>query len=446
MSRTSRRISRSLLAALAIVLVLGAFFTVHKLRKSHAAEAKATAVAVTPLVQPAPVTPAPPKQVASQSGPRGTNPLTASVPATQPSTAVKNDDDALITQTPTARESDNASRLDPQAHARVTSEVSSGADNSTSGADHESPDIGHSSWDRIVPAVEDTNANLAPTTNPTTTEPVVHETSAPLAHDAPPPVQTELSNAPLSDARTRIDSGDLIAARQTLNDALSSGRLGESDADAAKKQIEEINKTLVFSARKFPQDPWGGTYQVASGERLGSIANRNNVSWELLARINNITPKRLRSGQYIKIFKGPFHAVVYKRQFKMEIYLGSPGGPRSMYVTEFPVGLGKDDSTPTGLWMCKAGDKIRNPRYYPPRGGDIIAPEDPKNPLAGYWIALEGLDGQALGKESYGIHGTIEPDSIGKMASMGCIRLRHDDISWVFDLLVDGKSKVLVKD
>jgi lipoprotein-anchoring transpeptidase ErfK/SrfK len=32
------------------------------------------------------------------------------------------------------------------------------------------------------------------------------------------------------------------------------------------------------------------------------------------------------------------------------------------------------------------------------------------------------------------------------MASMGCIRLRPDDISWVFDLLVDGKSKVLVKD
>ena len=117
-----------------------------------------------------------------------------------------------------------------------------------------------------------------------------------------------------------------------------------------------------------------------------------------------------------------------------------------MYVTTFPVGLGKDNSTPTGMWMCKAGDKIRSPRYYPPHGGDIIAPDDPKNPLGGYWIAIEGLDGQALGAESYGIHGTIDPDSIGKMESMGCIRLKSADISWVFDLLVDGKSKVLIKD
>ena len=53
---------------------------------------------------------------------------------------------------------------------------------------------------------------------------------------------------------------------------------------------------------------------------------------------------------------------------------------------------------------------------------------------------------QAVGKESYGIHATIDPNSIGKMESMGCIRLKAEDISWVFDILVDGKSKVLVKD
>ena len=50
------------------------------------------------------------------------------------------------------------------------------------------------------------------------------------------------------------------------------------------------------------------------------------------------------------------------------------------------------------------------------------------------------------GKSSYGIHGTMNWNSIGKMESMGCIRLKADDISWVFDILVDGKSKVLVKD
>ena len=76
----------------------------------------------------------------------------------------------------------------------------------------------------------------------------------------------------------------------------------------------------------------------------------------------------------------------------------------------------------------------------------MLAANDPKNPLGGYWMGLVGLEGDAVGKNSYGIHGTIEPDSIGKQASMGCIRLGHDDIALLFDLLVDGKSNVMIKD
>ena len=59
---------------------------------------------------------------------------------------------------------------------------------------------------------------------------------------------------------------------------------------------------------------------------------------------------------------------------------------------------------------------------------------------------MTGTDGNAIGKQSYGIHGTIDPDSIGKQASMGCIRMKNEDISQVFELLIEGKSTVLVKD
>lgn len=47
---------------------------------------------------------------------------------------------------------------------------------------------------------------------------------------------------------------------------------------------------------------------------------------------------------------------------------------------------------------------------------------------------------------SYGIHGTIDPNSIGKQSSMGCIRLRADDIAMVYDMMVEGKSTVVVKE
>jgi lipoprotein-anchoring transpeptidase ErfK/SrfK len=69
---------------------------------------------------------------------------------------------------------------------------------------------------------------------------------------------------------------------------------------------------------------------------------------------------------------------------------------------------------------------------------------DPKNPIGKYWLALEGADDRTRGLSGYGIHGTIEPDSIGKQASMGCVRLRDDDIALVYQLLVEGESLVTV--
>ena len=412
MSRTSRRVSRPLIAALAVVIVLGIFFTIHKLHQAHGTETTKAAITAAPTDTTAPKPPAPapltqPALVAVSAPAPTTRPMT-----TQPTPRVE--PEALVTQTPTAP---------PTGQTPVS--------------------ISEASQPPSVQATELLSNSRSPTPESSAADGAGDV--SPKSHDAiaAPAVA---SVQPLVEARTKADAGDLLSARQALNDALTSGKFSEADVDAAKKQIEQFNQTLVFSAKKFPDDPWGGTYQVASGERLGTIAYKHACSWEFLARVNGITPKKLRSGQYIKVFKGPFHAVVCKHLFRMEIYLGAPGGPGSMYINSYPVGLGKDDSTPSGLWLCKAGDKIRHPRYYPPRGGDIIDPNDPKNPLGGYWIALEGQDGQAIGKESYGIHGTIDPSSIGKMESMGCIRLRPEDISWVFDLLVDGKSKVLVKD
>jgi lipoprotein-anchoring transpeptidase ErfK/SrfK len=131
----------------------------------------------------------------------------------------------------------------------------------------------------------------------------------------------------------------------------------------------------------------------------------------------------------------------------MEIWLGGePRTPGSVYVTTYRVGLGRDDSTPTGKWLVEPQRKLKNPTYYSPRGEGVIAADDPKNPLGEYWIALTGTDGQAVGKTSYGIHGTIDPTSIGKQSSLGCIRLRNEDIARVYEMLVPGKSTVLVRD
>jgi lipoprotein-anchoring transpeptidase ErfK/SrfK len=180
---------------------------------------------------------------------------------------------------------------------------------------------------------------------------------------------------------------------------------------------------------------------------LKKIAEKHEVPWELLLRLNGMTdPKKLRAGQTLKVVHGPFNVVVYKTRFLLDVYLGPPAQSGSLYITSFPVGLGKDDSTPTGTWMAEAGRKIKNPTYYSPRGEGVVDADDPKNPLGERWIGLTGIDGHAIGKASYGIHGTIDESSIGKQESMGCIRMKNADVEWLFDLMVDGKSIVVVKD
>ena len=58
----------------------------------------------------------------------------------------------------------------------------------------------------------------------------------------------------------------------------------------------------------------------------------------------------------------------------------------------------------------------------------------PTNPLGTHWIDLG---------DSYGIHGTIEPNSIGKAESAGCVRMRNEEVVEVYNFLVKGSEVVI---
>jgi LysM repeat protein len=286
-------------------------------------------------------------------------------------------------------------------------------------------------------------ATQTPTMPPTTTQP-----SAALAAWSPTPAI--VPSAPpsnfLAAAAAKSSTGDLLGARKMLNDALLSGQISPADTLATKKAIAALNDTLIFGPRKFPDDEFGGTCPVKPGDKMKKIAANFDITWQFLATINGLSdPRKMQAGVSLKVIKGPFTLVVNKGAFTMDLYLGStPGKPGSMFVRSYPVGLGRADSTPTGTWMV--GIKAKDPVYYSPRGEGVIPADDPKNPLGHRWISLIGMDGHAVGQQSYGIHGTIDPDSIGKQASMGCIRMHNEDVEVVFDLLAEGKSLVIVKD
>jgi LysM repeat protein len=303
----------------------------------------------------------------------------------------------------------------------------------------------HHSHPAIVEAATDAMRTPA-TTQLTTTEPATTQEATTIPTTEPTTQSSVVADIAIADGQAKLQAGDFLAARQVLNDALVSGNADDDQSATIKKLIALANQTIIFSARHFGDDPYGGLITVEPGQRLARIAMNYSVTWEFLEQLNNLTnPKHLRAGQTLKIIKGPFNAVINKSAFTMDIWLGPPEKQGGLYVTTYRVGLGQDDSTPTGTWMVEPSRKLRNPTYFSPRGQGIIEADDPKNPLGKYWIGLTGTEGQALGKMSYGIHGTIDPTSIGHMSSLGCIRLGDADIAQVFQLLVDGKSMVIVR-
>jgi LysM repeat protein len=415
MNHRRRRISRVLLGVLAVTIAAGLFTYVRRLSSTKANEAVASAAATNPAE---PVQPAIPAVV----GDKPVEPVKQSLPQQPPGPFRTETPTAFVTPTPAGAgpSQSTATQLTTPPGAAATTQVAAGLTS------------GFAKPAMAAPAADPSKVSIKPYQPPAGSHPIGGNAG-------------EL----LGQARAQMQVGKLLEARDAANAAIVSGRLKGADADAARALLSEINQTVVFSTRKFADDRFGGTYQVQSGDRLGRIGARYAITADMLMRINGLADdRRLRAGAYIKVLKGPFHAVVSKGSFRLDLYLGGlPGqsaGPDVAYVTSFPVGLGKDDSTPLGKWQVEPDRKVKNPVYYSPRGEGVIEADDPKNPLGEFWIGLAGLEGDALGKESYGIHGTIEPDSIGKQASMGCIRLRNDDIAVVFAALVEGKSTILI--
>ncbi|MEO8596199.1 MAG: L,D-transpeptidase [Candidatus Solibacter sp.] len=101
-------------------------------------------------------------------------------------------------------------------------------------------------------------------------------------------------------------------------------------------------------------------------------------------------------------------------------------------VRIFPTAVGAPKSpSPTGSFQIV--NSIPDPTWY--TKGKIVLPGK-NNPLGTRWLGLS--------HKGYGIHGTNRPDSIGKNASHGCIRMRNRDAEELFTLVAVGDSVELL--
>lgn len=252
----------------------------------------------------------------------------------------------------------------------------------------------------------------------------------------------------LAEADAKLRANDLLAARKLFNEVVDKG-LAKPENDRIVKRLEELADRTLFNPVHVNGDPLTQIIQVSPPGYLDPIARNYHLRYQLLERINNTSAQRIQLGQNLKIIHGPFHATVDKADFTMTINIRLPGGPGEptvpLLVRRFRVGLGEHDSTPAGVWEIT--NMQPHPQYTHPRTQKIIPKDDPEYPFGklGYWIAIRGVEGDAVGQQRYGIHSTNEPDSIGKMASLGCVRMLDEDIKWVWILLRERQSRITVR-
>ena len=239
-------------------------------------------------------------------------------------------------------------------------------------------------------------------------------------------------------------ASDPIRARVELTRLLDSNALSATERTQAYAGINKLSEILFFSPTIVPGDISSQSYVVKKGDSLGRIASREKlgVDWRFIQRINRMaSEKALRADMRLKLAHGPFDGEVVKADYRFNVYAGS--GTERVMVASFPCGVGTNDSTPVGTFKVRTNSKLIDPEWRNPRTGEYFKSNDPKNPIGERWVGLQGTTPDTAKFTGYGIHGTVEPQSIGKQMSMGCVRLGDAEVQVVYELIGESSTVVI---
>jgi len=224
-------------------------------------------------------------------------------------------------------------------------------------------------------------------------------------------------------------SGRVVQAQLRLSEALRAGVDGPK-GKAVREALMSLAERAQISSFHLPEDTYSKTYEVARGDSVTRIGQKFLIPKELVMRLNGMSSPNLAAGQSIKVIQGPVNVEVSKSRHELQAWLGD------ICIRVRQVAIGKANTTPEGSFVVK--NKIVNPPYQPQhkaksefRDGGAA-----DNPLGTRWIDIGN---------HYGIHGTIDPASIGGDVSEGCIRMHNKEVEELYDLVVPGGSKVTVK-
>ena len=186
-------------------------------------------------------------------------------------------------------------------------------------------------------------------------------------------------------------------------------------------------------------------YATKKGEGVADVARKFDVGYDNLLQANpGISPNLPIDQVFVPLpgtmFIIPSKFLIPKYKYDTGILINLPA--KNLYyfnkskaqVCVYPIGVGKEDwNTPTGKLFVM--QKIKNPVWIVPKSifefrkkkGDPvpkIVKAGPDNPLGQFALRLSD--------PTYLMHGTNEPEGVGRRSSAGCIRLYPEDIANLF--------------
>lgn len=260
---------------------------------------------------------------------------------------------------------------------------------------------------------------LPPTSAPTPqggSQPAGAEGGAATHPSAP---MNESDRVLLARAETALAKNSLLEARQLYQQALQQNPDAKTAA-AAQERLGQVNVRLFFSPVMTPE---AAPYTVEPGDTLGKIARRAGTTVELLRASNGTRGDLIRAGQQLKVTRARFNVVVDKSQNTLTLKNGEE------VVKVYRCSTGAGGITPAGTFKITS-------RMVDPVWKGVVSPADPENPLGSRWMGFDIPE--------YGIHGTHEPDSIGKPVTKGCVRLLNPDAEELYTLLPEGTPVTVV--
>lgn len=212
------------------------------------------------------------------------------------------------------------------------------------------------------------------------------------------------------------EKGSSIKARELYQKLIKDYPQGRLASDA-QKAIWALNIKLLFSQTQTPDSK---IYEVQPQDTLGKIAKRFATTVELIARSNNIKSDVIRPGMRLKISTAKYSILVDKSQNILTLKSNDD------IFKIYQVSTGAENSTPVGTF--KVINKIIDPPWY--KAGAIVPPGSPKNILGTRWLGLS--------LQGYGIHGTTEPETIGKQVTAGCVRMLNNEVEELYTIVPTG--------